>query len=308
MRLSNLLNPRNLPFQVLAAGLLAVMLAAPVSAEPADHATTPETQTTESPSRLAGPQNESDADSASAKPDADANADSDAEIETVTSDPQADPETAESGTSDTETADTDPVDTEPSSQVLVDVDKSTQQMTVFVDGVELYSWPVSTGMRGYSTPSGTYTASSMNKIWYSKQWDNAPMPHAIFFTKKGHAIHASNETKKLGSPASHGCVRLAPKNAATLFKLVEEKGLKNTQVVLTGVSPGGESNVASQRQRQPQYPVYPGRRGYDGQYGYYDEAPPVRRKRKRFFQPYYDSPPVQQQQRGQRRWFRPPGY
>jgi lipoprotein-anchoring transpeptidase ErfK/SrfK len=307
MRLSNLLNPRNLPFQVLAAGLLAVMLAFPVSAEPADHATAPEAQATESPSRLAGPQNESETDSAATQPDAD----TDAEIETVTSDPQANPETGDTDTSDTETADTEPVDTEPASQVLVDVDKTTQQMTVFVDGVETYSWPVSTGMRGYSTPSGTYTASSMNKIWYSKQWDNAAMPHAIFFTKKGHAIHASNETKKLGSPASHGCVRLAPKNAATLFKLVEEKGLKNTQVVLTGVSPGGESNVASQRQRQPAYPDYRGRdqNGYYGRYGYYDEAPPVRRKRRRLFQPYYEAPPAQRQQRQRgQRWFRPPGY
>lgn len=302
MRLSNLLNPRNLPFQALAVGLLAVMLASPVSAEPANHATTPEPQATESPSRLAGPQSESDADSASAE--------ADAGIETVTSDPQADPDTADPDAADAETADTEPADTEPASQVLVDVDKSTQQMTVFVDGVERYSWPVSTGMRGYSTPSGSYTASSMNKIWYSKQWDNAAMPHAIFFTKKGHAIHASNETKKLGRPASHGCVRLAPKNAATLYKLVEEKGLKNTQVVLSGVSPGGESNVASQRQRQPADYQGRDRNGYYGRYGYYDEAPPVRRKRRRLFQPYYEGPPPAQQRprRGQQRWFRPPGY
>ncbi|ODR98245.1 hypothetical protein AUC69_10135 [Methyloceanibacter superfactus] len=106
-------------------------------------------------------------------------------------------------------------------------------------------------------------------------------------------------------------MRLAPKNAETLFKLVEEKGLKNTQVVLTGVSPGGESNVASQRQRQPAYPDYRGRdqNGYYGRYGYYDEAPPVRRKRRRLFQPYYEAPPAQRQQRQRgQRWFRPPGY
>src|SRR5262245_19733418 len=75
----------------------------------------------------------------------------------------------------------------PKSSIVINIDKAAQEMTVFVDGVELYTWPVSTGMRGYSTPSGTYTASSMNKIWYSKQWDNAPMPNAIFFTKAGHA-------------------------------------------------------------------------------------------------------------------------
>src|SRR6202011_1053333 len=75
--------------------------------------------------------------------------------------------------------------------VLVNIDKTNQTMTVSLDGVETYQWRVSTGRAGYSTPSGTYTATSMNKIWYSKQWDNAPMPHSIFFMKDGHAIHGS---------------------------------------------------------------------------------------------------------------------
>ena len=85
----------------------------------------------------------------------------------------------------------------------------------------------------------------MNEIWYSKQWDNAPMPHAVFFTKEGHAIHGTNEVKRLGRPASHGCVRLSPQNAATLYALVKENGLENTQVMLVGLTPGGESKVAS---------------------------------------------------------------
>ncbi len=128
--------------------------------------------------------------------------------------------------------------------VLVIIDKTNQRMTVSLNGVETYEWPVSTGRAGYSTPSGTYTATSMNKIWYSKQWDNAPMPHSVFFMKDGHAIHGSFEVKNLGRPVSHGCVRIAPKNAATLFALVQENGLENTQVVVTGVTPGGEYNVA----------------------------------------------------------------
>ena len=128
--------------------------------------------------------------------------------------------------------------------VLVNIDKTKQQMTVSLDGVETYEWPVSTGRAGYSTPSGTYTATSMNKIWYSKQWDNAPMPHSIFFMKDGHAIHGSLDVKNLGKPVSHGCVRISPKNAATLYELVKENGLENTQVVLTGATPGGEFNSA----------------------------------------------------------------
>ena len=139
----------------------------------------------------------------------------------------------------------------PKSSILINVDKSSQEMTVFVDGVEKYSWPVSTGQPGYSTPSGTYTATSMNEIWYSKQWDNAPMPHAMFFMKDGHAIHGTKEVKNLGKPASHGCVRLSPENAATLFALVEENGLANTQVVLTGTTPGGEGPKVASPGRQP---------------------------------------------------------
>ncbi len=86
----------------------------------------------------------------------------------------------------------------------------------------------------------------MNKIWYSKQWDNSPMPHSIFFIKDGHAIHGSYEVKNLGKPVSHGCVRISPQNATTLYALVEKNGLENTQVVLSGVTPGGEFKFATQ--------------------------------------------------------------
>ena len=86
------------------------------------------------------------------------------------------------------------------SAILINIDKANQKMMVFLDGVEKYNWPVSTGKAGYSTPSGTYTATSMNEIWYSKQWDNAPMPHSIFFMKDGHAIHGSYEVKNFCKP------------------------------------------------------------------------------------------------------------
>src|SRR5262245_51728358 len=133
----------------------------------------------------------------------------------------------------------------PASKILVMIDKSTQEMKVFVDNVERYTWKVSTGLPGFETPSGTYRARSLHRIWYSKQWDDAPMPHAIFFTQKGHAIHGTGETKKLGRLASHGCVRLAPENARTLFALIKEMGLENTQIVLNGEMPSGEVQVAS---------------------------------------------------------------
>ena len=129
------------------------------------------------------------------------------------------------------------------SSILINIDKSLQQMTVFVDGIEKYSWPVSTGKYGYSTPSGTCPLTSMNEVWYSRQWDNAPMPHSIFFLKDGHAIHGSHEVKNLGKPVSHGCVRISPDNAAILYDLVKSTGMENTKVVLAGVTPGDQSNV-----------------------------------------------------------------
>ena len=96
------------------------------------------------------------------------------------------------------------------SAVLINIDKTKQKMAIFLGGLEKYEWPISTGRTGYSTPSGTYTATSMNEIWYSKQWDNAPMPHSIFFVKDGHAIHGSYDLKNFGKPVSHGCVRISP--------------------------------------------------------------------------------------------------
>ena len=132
-------------------------------------------------------------------------------------------------------------------RIVITIDKTTQQMSVLVDGNGQYKWPVSTGRPGYSTPSGTYTPTSMNEVWYSQEWDDAPMPHSIFFMKDGHAIHGSYEVKTLGKPVSHGCVRISPQNAARLYALVEKNGIKNTQVVLTGITPGGEAKVASHR-------------------------------------------------------------
>src|SRR5664280_2279750 len=119
-------------------------------------------------------------------------------------------------------------------EILITVDKSAQRMTVSRDGEALYTWPVSTGRIGYATLAGAFTAFRMEADHYSKEWDDAPMPHSIFFTKVGHAIHGTYETKKLGTPASHGCVRLSPAHAATLFAMVKQDGVINTRVVLTG--------------------------------------------------------------------------
>ncbi len=107
-----------------------------------------------------------------------------------------------------------------------------QRMYVTVNGVRKYTWSVSTGRSGYRTPTGTYRPQRLVKMHYSSKYDNAPMPHSVFFYG-GYAIHGTNAVGSLGRPASHGCVRLAPGNAATLYSLVSKYGMGNTRVIVT---------------------------------------------------------------------------
>jgi hypothetical protein len=123
--------------------------------------------------------------------------------------------------------------------LLITIDKASQRMIVAKDDMPLYDWPVSTGQRGFDTPAGIYRPFRMEADHFSREWDDAPMPHSIFFTQIGHAIHGSLDVKRLGRPASHGCVRLKPEHAEVLFKLVRAEKMANTRVVLTGLIPGG---------------------------------------------------------------------
>jgi hypothetical protein len=184
--------------------------------------------------------------------------------------------------------------------VLVTVDKSIQQMTVAVDGRPLYQWPVSTGRAGYDTPSGKFKAFRMERDHFSKEFDDAPMPFSIFFTERGHAIHGSYD-KRIGQPVSHGCVRLSPANAETLYKLVEQEGVLNTTVVLTGTIPSRAPAVARRAPPRPQYadPYAQQPRYYqdaDGYYYYYPQpqpqyvAPQPSYAQRSYAQPYYGQP------------------
>jgi lipoprotein-anchoring transpeptidase ErfK/SrfK len=115
--------------------------------------------------------------------------------------------------------------------VQVEVDVGSQTMEVYVNGRLRHTWRVSTGRDGYETPGGNYRAQRIEEEWYSKQYDDAPMPHAVFFNG-GYAIHGTYDTRRLGRPASHGCVRLSPGNAARLYNLVEEQGLNRTRITI----------------------------------------------------------------------------
>ncbi len=146
-------------------------------------------------------------------------------------------------------------------KVEITVDKNAQMMTVAVDGVPRYQWPVSTGNPSHETPNGTFRTFRMEADHFSKEFDDAPMPHSIFFTKVGHAIHGTESEAPLGTPVSHGCVRLSRANATTLYALVQKEGVLNTTVTLTGSSqialarnPRTRAKVARRDPaQQPQY-------------------------------------------------------
>lgn len=117
-------------------------------------------------------------------------------------------------------------------QVVARVDISAQEMVVSRDGWQLYRWKVSTARRGKVTPRGTYQAEWLSKYHKSSLYDNAPMPFSIFF--HGHyAVHGTDQVSRLGQPASAGCVRLHPDNAAKLFELAQTVGLENTVIVIS---------------------------------------------------------------------------
>jgi lipoprotein-anchoring transpeptidase ErfK/SrfK len=131
--------------------------------------------------------------------------------------------------------------------VVVTVDKTAQLLSVSVNGVQRYQWPVSTARWGYRTPNGSYRPQWLARKWFSTIYDGSPMPYSIFFNG-GYAIHGSYEISRLGRPASHGCIRLHPDNAAVLFALVKAN-MKDTQIVITGERPAPAVRERSPRAR-----------------------------------------------------------
>ena len=179
--------------------------------------------------------------------------------------------------------------------LTISIDKDAQRMDVAVDGQTRYTWPVSTGTAGHDTPNGSYKPFRMEATHFSREWDNAPMPHAIFFTQVGHAIHGTNHTRRLGRPASHGCVRLSQRNAATLFALVKQQKMVNTRVVIEGSV--GEAPVADVHRPAPvrsarRYGVDEGSavRSRGGAWDDEVYAPTGRRVRDPFDDPYAPAP------------------
>jgi lipoprotein-anchoring transpeptidase ErfK/SrfK len=127
-------------------------------------------------------------------------------------------------------------------EVVIAINKSTQRLHVSVDGAERYVWKTSTGTGG-GPKNGAYRPERMERSWYSRKFGMSPMPYSIFF-HEGYAIHGTIYLSRLGSRASHGCVRLHPDNAKILFELVREQGMGNTRIVVSNDDAVGSKAAA----------------------------------------------------------------
>jgi len=136
---------------------------------------------------------------------------------------------------------------EADASVLIAIDLSSQTMHVSSDRAS-YDWRISTARSGYRTPRGTYRPYQLLRMHYSHKYHMSPMPYSIFFAG-GYAIHGTYETASLGRPVSHGCIRLAPGNAARLFHMVQTEG---AEITITGTPPR-TTYYAMLRHRRPSY-------------------------------------------------------
>jgi len=193
-----------------------------------------------------------------------------------------------------------------SANIVISINQGTQRMLVSVDGVTRYDWPVSTGRAGHGTPNGVFKVNRMDAAHHSKEYDNAFMPDSMFFDLNGHAIHGFNDIPHLGMAVSHGCVRLAPANAAVLFSLVKQQGMANTTVQISGHIPARYPMVARQQAPeqeadagQPTEIAPQGGYGYQPGYGRQAYGQPV------YGQPAYNPPAYSQPQPGYGQSFPP---
>ena len=137
----------------------------------------------------------------------------------------------------------------PAITLRASADLTRQTLTVITNGRTVGTWAISSGVEDHATPRGVFQPEWTAKLWLSRTYDNAPMPNAVFF-KDGAAIHATQATGALGHAASHGCVRLAPQNAETFYKLVQHHGLAHVRISVTG-TPHYPAPMVARRDSQP---------------------------------------------------------
>jgi len=117
------------------------------------------------------------------------------------------------------------------SKIKAVVDISSQRLTLYANSKMVYKWKVSTGRYKFPTPRGRYKPYSLQRMHYSKKYDNAPMPHSVFF-RGGFAIHGTTSISRLGRKASHGCIRLHPKNAKIFYDIIQKQGKNRVSIIV----------------------------------------------------------------------------
>ncbi|MEI7482726.1 MAG: L,D-transpeptidase [Elusimicrobiota bacterium] len=125
--------------------------------------------------------------------------------------------------------------------VRLTVDLTRQRLTVKSPTLNK-EFKISSGLLpDHGTPGSgkCYSPDTMETMHYSSLYNNAPMPHSVFFNGNiaVHATSAANEAL-LGQPASHGCVRLSRVDAKTVFGVISDNGKSNTAICVQGVAPG----------------------------------------------------------------------
>ncbi len=157
-------------------------------------------------------------------------------------------------------------------RLVAKINLSSQTMKVLVDGKVKHHWKISSGAKGFHTPTGSYKPYYMTSMHYSKKYDNAPMPHSVFYSG-GFAVHATNSVKRLGRPASHGCTRLSPGNAKKFFKLVQKYKKAGTRIKISGSTPKSRSfKKRYARASRPRRTSWDNYVGYAGNYVSYSAS------------------------------------
>lgn len=85
------------------------------------------------------------------------------------------------------------------------------------DGNELFNTRVSTGRKGFSTPTGDFVITDKNRDWTSTIY-HASMPYFQRLSCQDFGLHQGVVPNY---PASHGCIRVPEGNAAKLFAITQ---------------------------------------------------------------------------------------
>jgi lipoprotein-anchoring transpeptidase ErfK/SrfK len=93
----------------------------------------------------------------------------------------------------------------PQAPLIIAISIGKQTMKVYDANGLFAETPISTGMRGHSTPTGAFSVIQKQKLHHSNIYSGAPMPYMQRITWSGIAIHAGVLP---GYPASHGCIRM----------------------------------------------------------------------------------------------------